>query len=439
MRVTAGGRRERDSVRYGIPAAGAGQRGGAGAHMDNLAVGFWGAYFGAAALLLAAALLAFLRSARRVAAAGSLAAVLSCLYVLVYLGWVPVDHREALMRLQAHLAALCASVLGLMLFGLVGALRRPGHARRAVMTMCLLALAVVWGGWLLSARGALVLGAAMEALVIAAALASAVHSALSGARTGWLPVGGVACMAAAVSGLTWHAFDPQRTGWPVHAASALAAIGYLVAMAASMWLRFAYLIEVREAMVHGPGFDPVTRMRTHQATRLMVGEAFSRAAPGRPLGLVIVSIANLEVLLQLHGRAALHHALFLCANRLRRLAPPGVELGRVGEDAFLLLMRRPTGPAPLIGLAEQVVQRLRRPVVLGTSQDLASLEARGTEWVAEVGVGVLIAPPDMRAATAVAGARAMSRTAWSYASRIACYDEGNRQIAELTPGTAAAG
>ena len=407
--------------------------------MDSVAIGFWSAYFGAAALLLAAALLAFLRSARRVAFTGSLAAFLSCAYVLVYLGWVPIEGRDTLMRLQAHLAALCAAVLGLMLFWLVGALRRPGRARRAVMAMCLLALAVVWGGWLLSAGGALVLGATMEALVIAAALTSAVRSALAGARTGWLPAAGVVAMAVAVLGLTWHAFDPDRTPWPVHAVCALAAIGYLVAMAGAMWMRFAYLIEVREAMLHGPGFDPVTRMRSNQGTRLMVNDAFARAGQGRPLGLVVVSVANLEVLEQLHGRAAYHHALFLCANRLRGLAPPRVGLGRGGEGAFLLLMRRPGGAGSLIELAEQVVQRLRRPVVLGTRQDIASLEARGTEWVADFGVGVLIAPPDMRGASAVAGARAMSRTAWSYASRIACYDQDTRQIAELTPESLAAG
>ena len=57
----------------------------------------------------------------------------------------------------------------------------------------------------------------------------------------------------------------------------------------------------------------------------------------------------------------------------------------------------------------------------------------GTSWVAEVGVGVLIAPPQMPPARAVAHAKAMSRTAWSYASRVACYDEEERQIAELAP------
>jgi GGDEF domain-containing protein len=405
--------------------------------MGSVAVGFWGAFFGTVGLLLAAALLAATRSARRVALTGSLSALLSAGYVAVYLGWVPIDDREHLLRLQAHVAALCASVLGLMLFWLVGALRSPSRARRAVMLMALLALAVVWGGWLLPAAGALALGFAMEGLVAALALAAAASTALRGGRPGWLAVVGVASMAVTVCGLTWHAFQPDRTPWPLHAVTALAGMGYLVAMAAAMWVRYAYLIEVRQAMVHGPSFDPVTRLRSNFETRLMVGEVFSRRQDGRPLGVLVVSIANLEMLEHLHGRAAYNHGLFVCANRLRRVGPPGVELGRVGEDGFLILTPRPAGAQQLIELAQQVVERLRRPVVLGTSRDMAQLEASRTVWVADVGVGILVAPADMRAATAVAGARAMSRTAWSYASRVACYDEDAKQIAELTPEAAA--
>lgn len=406
--------------------------------MNGIAIGFWGAFFGSAGLLLGAALLAFHRSVRRVALTGSLAAILSAVFVLVFLGWIPGQDAEALMRLQAHLAAVSAAVLGLLLLWLVGALRGRGRARQAGMAMALLAMVVVWAGWLLPAEGALALGSAMVALVAAFAFATAVRTALQRTQPGWLPVAGVACMGISVACLTWHAFHIGDTPVAIHVVGALTAIGYLVAMAAAMWVRYSYLIEVREAMVHGPSFDPVTRMRSHFETRLMVGEAFSRGHNDRPIGVIVVSIANLEALEHLHGRAAFNHGLFLCASRLRRLAPAGVEVGRVGEDGFLLLMPRPSGPAPLVDLAGQVVQRLSRPVVLGTSQDMAALESSRTQWVADVGVGVLIARPDMRAASAVAGARAMSRTAWSYASRIACYDEDSRQIAELPVQAAAA-
>ncbi|MGZ5272553.1 MAG: GGDEF domain-containing protein, partial [Ramlibacter sp.] len=66
--------------------------------MDTVAVAFWGAFFGTVSLLLAAALIAFTRSARRVAMTGSVSALMSGLYVLVFLGWVPVDDPVVLMR-----------------------------------------------------------------------------------------------------------------------------------------------------------------------------------------------------------------------------------------------------------------------------------------------------------------------------------------------------
>jgi hypothetical protein len=50
-----------------------------------------------------------------------------------------------------------------------------------------------------------------------------------------------------------------------------------------------------------------------------------------------------------------------------------------------------------------------------------------------------MATPGMRPGVAIAGARAMSRTAWSYASRVAWYDAGSRQITELPLHAGAAG
>jgi hypothetical protein len=272
--------------------------------VDVVAVGFWGAFFGAVSLALAAAWLAFTRSAHRVALTGSLAAALSCLYVLVYLGWLPVDDAELLMRLQAHAAALCAGILGLLLFRLLGLMRNRQRARR-----------------LLPPEGALALGALTEVLIIPLAFTRSLRAALRGNRPGWLAVAGVGSMSVAVTGLTWFAFRPDAMPWPAHAVSAVAAMGYLSCMAAAMWVRYAYLIDVREVMVHGPSFDPVTRMRSHVETDAMVTEAFARSAKdGTPVGVLVVSIGNLSALEQLHGRSAYNHGLFICASRLRRVA-----------------------------------------------------------------------------------------------------------------------
>jgi GGDEF domain-containing protein len=184
-------------------------------------------------------------------------------------------------------------------------------------------------------------------------------------------------------------------------------------------------------MAHGPSYDPVTRMRSHAETGQMVGAAFFRHEDGaKPVGVIVVSLGNLYTLENLHGRGAVNHALFICASRLRRLMPVSVEMGRLSEDGFLLLLRNQDAQM-LVQLARQVAQRLMRPVSLSTSRETSSLETGGTEWVADAGVGVLQAMPQVRPASAVAMARAMSRTAWSYASRVAWYDHDAGQIAEL--------
>src|SRR5690606_40395944 len=90
--------------------------------------------------------------------------------------------------------------------------------------------------------------------------------------------------------------------------------------------------ELAEVLAHGPSYDPVTRMRSHNETGQMVGDIFFRRnAEARPIGVLAVCIANLYALENLHGRAAFNHALFVCASRLRRCVPQNVEMGRLAE------------------------------------------------------------------------------------------------------------
>jgi len=68
---------------------------------------------------------------------------------------------------------------------------------------------------------------------------------------------------------------------------------------------------------------------------------------------------------------------------------------------------------------------------LSTSAALHDLEEGQTHWVAQVGVGVLEATPDLRPSAAIAKARDMSRTAWSYRGRVAWQEPGTGRIAEM--------
>jgi GGDEF domain-containing protein len=400
--------------------------------MDTAAVGFWGAFFGSVALMLAGSLLAFARSMHKVALRAAMTAVLSALFVVAYLGLLPIPDPELEARLLAHVAAGCSALLGLMLLALMGVMRRPDRGRRIRAVMLGAALLVMAAGWALRPRQALALGSLLAIGVGIAALVVCVRGVLRGDRLAWMAVSGVFFMLLAIAGLSGIALGRVQH-WPLHALSALAGMAYVSTISAALWARYSYLIELREVMAHGPSYDPVTRMRSHAETGQMVGDLFKHIdGESKPVGVIAISIGNLYALEKLHGRGAVNHALFVCASRLRRGVPTDVEMGRLAEDGFLLLTRDSEDPVRLVEIARQVAQRLAQPVTLSTSPDPTAPEAPRASWVADVGVGVLAAAtPQMRPSTAVSMARAMSRTAWSFGSRIAWFDRDTRQIAEL--------
>ena len=402
--------------------------------MDVLAAGFWGAFFCAVALMLAGSLAAFVLSLQRVALTAALSSIISALFVVAYLGWLPPGGPDAQDRFLAHLAVISASTLGLMLLALLGLLRQPRRARFVLPSVVGLAAAVLLAGWALQPREALVLSSVAAVLGGMLALAACVRSALRGDRLAWLAVWGVSFMLVALSGLSWIALDRQGVPWQVHAVSSVAGTAYLTSMALSLWARYSYLIELREVRAHGPSYDPVTRMRSHAETGQLVGDVFRHTDDGqsRPVGVIAISIANLYALEQLHGRGAVNHALFICAGRLRRSVPADVQMGRLGEDGFLLLTRDSQDPVRLVEIARTVARRLSGTVSLSTASDPAAPEAGRATWAAEIGIGVLAAAtPQMQAAAAVTMARDMSRTAWSFSSRMAWFDHDQREIAEL--------
>lgn len=398
--------------------------------MDTVAAGFWGAFFCTSALMLVISMAAFLRSHRRVALMAGLTSVFSAAFVIAYLGWLPLQPgTEA--RVLAHVAVLTAVTLALMLMSTMGMLRQTALGRPAVAALVGTGAAVLAAGWMLEAAQALAISSLMAFGVGAAMLVAATRGALRGDRAGWTAVAGIVFMLVAIAGLSWIALSGTKE-WPVHAVSAVAGVAYLCVIAAVLWARYSYLLELSEVLAHGPSYDPVTRMRSHSETGQMVGDVFfHRDAEARPIGVLAVCIANLYALENLHGRAAFNHALFVCAGRLRRCVPQNVEMGRLGEDGFLLLVPNAPDVERLEDLARQIRDRLSRPVSLSTSRDPAGLEAAGTEWAADVGIGVLGTSTQVRPSQAVSTARAMARTAWSYGSRMAFFDQKVGQIAEL--------
>ncbi|MDB5751605.1 MAG: putative rane protein [Ramlibacter sp.] len=398
--------------------------------MDKVAVGFWGAFYGMATLMLVLSLAAYLRLHKRVAIAAALTSLFSAAFSIVHLGWLPLQGAlEA--RLLSHVAVVTAVVLALMLMSTLGMLRQTAVARRAIASLLGAGALFLVAGWLLEPRHAVALSSIAAFSIGAVMLVFAARGAVRGDRAGWSAVAGILFMLLAIAGLGWIALYRQAP-WPVHAVTAVAGIAYLGVIAGVLWGRYSYLLELAEVMAHGPSYDPVTRMRSHSETGQMVGDMFFRQDGGeRRIGVIAICIANLYALENLHGRAAFNHALFVCASRLRRCVPQNVEMGRLGEDGFLLLLRSVPDQERVAQLARLIRERLRRPVALSTSRDPAGLEHAHTAWVAEAGIGVLTTSTQVRPSQAISTARAMARTAWSYGSRLACYDEEAGQITEM--------
>lgn len=406
--------------------------------MHEIAIAFWGAFFGTVGLMLTGSLAAFARSLHRVALIAALSALISALFVLAYLGWLPITDEGAQARLLAHITAASGAVLTLMLMAMLGLLRRRQAARRAYAVLLGTAALAVLAGWLLDPSEALALGFGAAFAFGGLAFALCARSARRDDRLARLAVVGVLFILVAMGSMCWIALD-REVSWMVHALAAVSGMVYLSIISVALWLRYSYLIELREVVAHGPSYDPITRMRSHAQTGEMVGLAFFRQqSEKRAVGVIVISIANLYALEQFHGRAALNHGLFVCASRLRRCLPAGAEAGRLGDDGFLVLMRNGSDAQVMAQMGRLLAERLARPVALSTSAEPADLEAGRAHWVADVGVGLLApAPPELPPSGAVSLTRDMSRTAWSYSSRVAWFDWALGQVAELPASVAA--
>lgn len=390
--------------------------------MTVIVAGFWGAFFGTAALMVGGAVAAFVLALRRVAVMASGASLLYVAFVVSYLGMWPVAGDTQRLRIDATMFLLCAAPLGHLVLAMIGHMRVPAAARRWRLALYGGAIVLAGIGWLQPAPVAFALSTFGGYLVGAIALALSIRRAQRGDRLAGLAIAGIVAICTSTAALTVIALDPVQP-WPVHAVAAVGGMGYLTVIAVVLWLRFSYLIELRRVMSHGAAYDPITRMRTHSETGQMVGLAFfDQARQGSMVGVIAVSVGNLLALEKLHGRAAANHGLFVTAGRLRRALPGGFEAGRLGDEGFLVLARAVGDEhelRKLVDVGHALAARLSRPVVLSTSAEPGALESGQAHWVAQVGVGIVVADAGERPSQAVSRAKALSRAAWGFPSRVA--------------------
>ena len=413
--------------------------------MDKLAIGLWGCFFGIVVVMVAGSVFAYLRSLRRIALNSAASALASALYVVAHLLGLPFASDKIDATVLAVVTTGVAGVLVYFLFAVLGFLKSRTARKRAIALLAMLLILVLLLSQVLQPEPLLIASTGVAFVLSLLGLVIALRRAVMGDLLAWSVVIATGCLQVALVGLGLIAYDRENTSWTVYAVSGLASTLYMGLMAGVVCARYVYLLELNKVMLQGARYDPVTRMRGQLETGEMVNEVFKsfresslKIAPTRPgqkhsapkhVGVIALTIANLYSLEQLYGTYAVNHALFVCGSRLRRVVPSQVEIGRLGDDGFLLVLPNCTKVAVLVNLAKAVQAALSKPLSVNTR---SQIEAAGTVWAADAGVGVLVAShPDAQGADAVSMAYRMAHSAISYASRIAWFDPLSGQTVEL--------
>ena len=401
--------------------------------MQYLAIGLWGCFFGAAVVMLAGAAVAYAQSLYKIAVNASAAALSSAFYVAAFLGLISFGDPSVQRSFLGWIAVGVSVVLTYTFLAVLGMLRQSSLRRR--LTLGLGSVVVVAGALqqTLLPTDFLAFGIGTGALMSLLALAGAIYSVARGDKLAWAATAALVCMMVGMTGLAVLAISPASFSWEAQAITALAATVYMATMCTVLWFRYAYLLELRKVMAYGPSYDPVTKLRSTVETGHLVASVFKTfRSEQSALGVMVLTVGNIYALEQLYGRAAVNNALFVCAERLKRCAPSTVEIGRLGSDGFLLLVPKCAESYKLVNIARAVEASLRRSVTLNTSAMTKPLGVDSSLWVAEIGLGVLlVSTVQTSAADAVAMARRMSRTALSYPSRIAWFDEASGETVDL--------
>jgi len=385
--------------------------------MHPVAAALWGGFFTVAAFMLAASAAAAAKGFSRVAAAGATYSVVPVLFVCAFLALLPIDEPAAQSRFLSHLTVLGSMGLTSQLLLVLRGYRKPLSNQPLQLALLLSSAAALVACWLLPPRWGMWLANTYGLTLGLGLIVLALRKAVRGTRVAWVSVAGASLAITSLVALDaiWvqgHAAPPA-----VHAAGALSSIAYVTIMGWAMRMRYAYALEMQQVLAQGPSFDPVTRLPSHAHAGRLVG-SFLRSGSTQSLGVLAVTLANLATLEALYGRAAYNHALYVSAGRLRRCTPIGAQLGRLGEDGFLVLVR--TEDVGLLKhMAVKVRHALTQPIHVVEDLERHAAGALPPNWVAEIGVGMSMRRGPDGAASAVATARALSRAALATASRIA--------------------
>lgn len=401
--------------------------------MEKLAIGLWGFFYGGSVLVLCGAVFAYSRSMHRIGINAGWAAVGPAFALSAFSGILPINDQDTLLRLLALLTAAVAGLLVYQLLNILGELQTPVRRSRTKVLFVLAGTAAMAIGWTLSPPDALLMCGLIAFIVTLYAWGVSFRKALRGDSVAWVAIVTVGVIVSSFGCLLYGVLYPERWTWKLQAIAAACASAYIIALAGINWVRYSYLLESQKIMEYGPAYDPITRMRSRSETSVMARGIFNqKKSASEPLGVIVLTIANLYSLEKLHGTAAVNSALFLIAGRLKRALPARVEIGRLGFDGFLLIMHNCRDCRRLINLAQDITRRLHKSATLNTNPAVQQLESAQTVWQAQVGLGVLqITHLETTSLDAITMGRNMSHAAISYPSRIAWFDHASGEMTEL--------
>ena len=392
----------------------------------------WGAYLGVAGLLLLGALSLYVIANARAGLEYALSVIVSTSYVAVNLGWVIPDDTVTAQRLVATVGLGSAAFLGSLLTRLL----RVEHSERRLKLSAYVLVGVGSAGLLVSpvldAHSALWLAMVMVAACGVMGALVCLLARWYGDRLAGLVAVACLCVSVAGGGLAWLALHRGDAMPVLHAICALAASAYLALLATASWMRYQYKLEMRLAMRDRQTYDPLTRMSSSTGTAKLLNAAIKHAKQtGSPIGVISITISNLRALEALHGGEFANRALYALAWRLRSSSTGAEVVGRIGDDAFLIIAGRLTDSRRFARRGPQLVDELNRTISLG----VATLSGGTTvvEWQAETGVGVLwVDQEHLDTGRVLSMARSLAVSALSFNSRVARFDASRANIVEFS-------
>jgi diguanylate cyclase (GGDEF)-like protein len=129
--------------------------------------------------------------------------------------------------------------------------------------------------------------------------------------------------------------------------------------------------------------DALTGLANRRLFRETLEAALKARKPDDSFAVMLIDLDRFKPINDVHGHAAGNAVLCAVADRLRELVPPGGTVARLGGDEFVALVPSIQDQDALVGLAQQMIAAVRKPVPWNHGQ----VEVDST-------IGIALATPD---------------------------------------------